>query len=108
MRPRKRASAEKGVDPRVDPAGDRGSWGILVRRARGCEGAKPPCHSRAPSGAHIKKPGRRPDLMGGTQLGRSNVVTAGSSARDREAIPPRLPCPFVVGTAESQNAGARS
>ncbi len=58
-------SAANGVDPQVVLARDRRSWSILVRRARGCEGAKPPCPCRAPLGAHIKKLGRRPSLTGG-------------------------------------------
>lgn len=108
-------SDEKSPNPRVVRGGDRRSWGIPVRRqlgregdvlhwhsgrsnkgAGGCEGAKPPCPCRAPSGAHIKTLGRRPDLMGEAQLGRPSVVTAGHSLRVREAAPSRLQCSFVA------------
>ncbi len=107
MSPRS-VSAEIGVDPQVVLARDRCSWSILVRRARGCEGAEPPCHCRAPSGAHIKKLGRRPALMGGAQLGRPSAVTAGSSADAREDVPARLQCSVAAGAATWQNEGRRS
>jgi hypothetical protein len=101
-------TAENGVDLQDVPARDRRSWSILVRRARGCEGAKPPCQCRAPSGAHIKKLGRRPALMGGAQRGRPKVVTAGSSADAREAVPSRLQRSFEAGAAAWQNEARRS
>lgn len=107
MRPRS-VSAENGVDPQVVLAGDRRSWGILVRRARGCEGAKPPCQCRAPSGAHVKKLGRRPALMGGAQLGCASVVTAGSSARTCQAVPSRPQRLFEAGAAAWHNEKRRS
>jgi hypothetical protein len=108
-------SDEKSPMPRVVQVGDRRSWGILLRRqlgrgggipywhsgrstkgARGCEGAKPPCPCRAPSGAHVKKLGRRPDLMGVAQITRPRVVAAGHSLRAREAAPSRIQCSFVA------------
>jgi hypothetical protein len=101
-------SAANGVDPQVVLARDRRSWSILVRRARGCEGAKPPCPCRAPLGAHIKKLGRRPALTGGAQLMRVGVVTARSSARARQADPARLHCSFAGRAATWRNAGRRS
>ena len=107
MRPRS-VSAENGVDPQVVLARDRRSWSILVRRARGCEGAEPPCQCRAPSGAHIKKLGRRPVLMGGAQLGHASVVTAASSARAHQDVPSRLQCVFATATATWQIEGRRS
>lgn len=111
MRPRSTwmlVTADNGVDPQVVRTGDRGSWDILVRRAWGCEGAKPPCQCRAPSGAHIKKLGRRPAQMGGTQLGYLSVLAAGSSAHARKAAPARFPCSFGAGAATWQEEGARS
>jgi hypothetical protein len=116
VRPQLLVSDEKSPTPRVVRGGDRRSWGILVRRqlgregdvlhwnsrssykgAGGYEGAKPPCQCRAPSGAHIKTLGRRPDLMGGAQLGHPSVVIAGESLRAREASPARHQCSFVAG-----------
>ncbi len=91
MSPRS-VSAENGWTPQVVLARDRRSWGILARRARGCEGAKPPCQCGAPSGAPIRKLGRGPVLMGGAQLEPASVVTAGSNARARQAIVSRLQC----------------
>jgi hypothetical protein len=79
-----------------------------MRRARGCEGAKPLCQCRAPSGAHIKKLGRRPALMGGAQLERPSVVTAGGSARARQADPSRRQCSFAAEPATWRNEGRRS
>jgi len=115
MRRQLLVSDEKSPNPWVVRGGDHRSWGILVRRqlsregdvlhwhsgssnqgAGGCEGAKPPCQCRAPSGAHIKMLGRRPDLIGGAQLGRPSVVTAGHSLRAREAARSRLQCSFVA------------
>jgi hypothetical protein len=101
-------SAANGVDRQVVLARDRRSWSILVRRARGCEGAKPPYQCRAPLGAHMKKLGRRPSLTGGAQLGYAGVVTAGSSARARQADPARLHCSFAGRAATWRNARGRS
>ena len=111
MRPRSTwmlVTGANGVDPQVIRTGDRGSWGILVRRAWRCEGAKPPCQCRAPSGAHIKKLGRRPAQMGGVRLGYLSVLAAGSSAHARKAAPARFPCSFVAGAAAWQALGGLS
>ena len=111
MRPRSTwvpVTADNGIDPQVIPTEDRRSWGILVRRAWGCEGAKPPCPCGAPSGAHMKKLGRRPAQMGGVQLGSLSVLAAGSSAHARKAAPARLQCSFVSGAAAWQALGGRS
>ena len=110
MTPRPRCmcvTAANEVDPEVVRTGDRGSWGILVRRVWGCEGAKPPCQCGAPSGAHIKKLGRRPAQVGGTQLGYLSVLAAGSNAHARKAARARFPCSFAAPTATWQEEGAR-
>lgn len=103
-----RVTAEKRVDPQAITIRDRRSLGILTRHAQGCEGAKPPCQWRAPSGAHIKKPGRRPAPIGGTQLGHPAVLTAGRSARAREAVPARRRCSFGAEAATWQAERAQS
>jgi hypothetical protein len=105
---RRSVSAENRVDPEVVLARDRRSWSFLERRARGCEGAEPPCQCRAPSGAQIKKLGRRPVLMGGAQLGHAGMVTAASSARARQDVSSRLQCVFAAATATWQIEGRRS
>jgi hypothetical protein len=104
-------SVENRVDLQVVLAPRNRSWGILVRRqlahegevvdwltasaqqgAGGCEGAQPPCQGGAPSGAHIKMLGRRPDLMGGTQLEPRSEANASDGWCAREALPSRLQC----------------